>query len=167
MPLSQRSPSTANTASAVSQQTQRCAKSKHKGAVSVELAIVLPLLLFVVISCFDIVRVLLIRVSIDNALAESSRQIKLTAASASNFQQMMLHTLKRKQVARFNMPNLTVSKIQFFASPTDLANGLSQSAQGSLVAPLVSYHLQYQFSALSPWLGKITFDTHTVVKHEA
>ena len=140
--------------------------NKHKGSVAIEFAIILPILLFVVVTCFDLVRIMLLRVGLDHALAEASRQAKLTAASSSNFQQLLLTALKSKQIIGLKDAELSVSKIRFFASPAALAQGAGLASQGSLEAPLVSYQVQYNHKSLSPWLGKQDLTTEVVVKHE-
>ncbi|REL25956.1 pilus assembly protein [Thalassotalea euphylliae] len=136
---------------------------QQQGSVAIEVAIVLPLLLFVVISCFDFVRGLLIRVSLDHALAEASREVKLTAASASNFQQLLVSAMTNKQVISFTKSKLTVTQLGAYSSPTALANN---QPSGAISAPLVSYQLDYQFQAISPWLRQVSFRSQVVVKHE-
>lgn len=141
-------------------------KAKQQGSTTVEFAVVLPLLLFLVISCFDLVRGMLLRVSLDHAIAEASRHVKLTAASGAQFQQALLASIKRKQFVELEPSDLQVTNVSFFATPAAMAANQAASVQGSLIAPLVRYQLSYRFDSLSPWIGQLDFNTQVVVKHE-
>lgn len=138
-------------------------RTKQSGSIVIEAAFVLPLLLFIVFSALELSRALIVRVSLDHAISEATRQIKLEPASNLAFNSQLIAHIKRQSFGTLNSDLIEVKPVKVFKSPTDLLAGIETP---NAVSALALYQVNYQFSTISPWLKVLSFSSKVLVKHE-
>ena len=92
----------------------------QRGAIVIEAAFVLPLLLFIVFSAFELSRALMIRVSLDHVISEATRQIKLAPASGVNFKAQLVAEIKKQSLGMLKSSLIEVESVKVYKSISDL-----------------------------------------------
>lgn len=148
-------------------QLKRAKQYKHRGSMLVEVAVLLPLFLFIVFSALELARGLILYASLNHVMSEAARQVKLSAASGANYQAKLLQAMRTNPASLLDSSKLVVEQAKFYSSPETLANQEPNNSVVDKNGLLAKYSISYQVTLLSPWLeGLFPFSADILVKHE-
>jgi Flp pilus assembly protein TadG len=144
-----------------------CGKQKQRGSMIMEVALVLPIFLFIVFSALELSRGLIIYASLNHVLSEAARQVKLSSASGDNYQGQLLNAMTANPSSLLDSSKLIVEQATFYSSPAQLANQDPSDSAVDKNGLLAKYKVSYQVTLLSPWLQNMfPFSADILVKHE-
>jgi len=148
-------------------QLKRAKQYKQRGSMLVEVAVLLPLFLFIVFSALELARGLILYASLNHVMSEAARQVKLSAASGANYQAKLLQAMRTNPASLLDSSKLVVEQAKFYSSPETLANQEPNNSVVDKNGLLAKYSISYQVTLLSPWLeGLFPFSADILVKHE-
>lgn len=134
----------------------------QRGAMTIEAAFVLPLLLFIVFSGIELSRLMLTYSALEHALATSARKVKLSVI-AGNYGEQLIANIRNSDPVIVDADKIVLDEFSVYTSPQTVMSETTSTVVGG---EFVSYKVSYPFSSLSPWLGTMNLESNVMVKHE-
>lgn len=134
----------------------------QRGALTIEAAFVLPILMFIVFHAVELSRLMITYAALEHAVAKAARHAKLSLESG-HYAQQLLASFNLKQPLIIDADKINVKSVSVYPSVHNVLNG-TEMAGTSL--DFVQYQVHYDFVSISPLFGQMTLQSLIMVKHE-
>jgi hypothetical protein len=134
----------------------------ERGSLTIEAAIVLPVLVFTVFSAIELSRLMMTHAGLERAVASAARELKLRVVTG-DYGDELLTKIRQRDAILIDSKNVVLDTVTYYQSPQDVIDQVPSQLASSAFA---KYSVNYDFYSLSPWLGDMTLNAAVMVKHE-
>lgn len=134
----------------------------ERGSLTIEAAIVLPVLVFTVFSAIELSRLMMTHAGLERAVASAARELKLRVVTG-DYGDELLTKIRQRDAILIDPKNVVLDTVAYYQSPQDVIDQVPSQLASSAFA---RYSVNYDFDSLSPWLGDMTLNAAVMVKHE-
>ena len=134
----------------------------ERGSLTIEAAIVLPVLVFTVFSGIELSRLMMTHAGLERAVASAARELKLRVVTG-DYGDELLTKIRQRDAILIDPKNVVLDTVTYYQSPQDVIDQVPSQLASSAFA---KYSVNYDFDSLSPWLGDMTLNAAVMVKHE-